>query len=1004
MAQVSRRLRAFRMGWIALSIGVAAAVCLTPQSAYAEGTWIPAPDVADVAYDAPTGILYMTARSSVLRWSMAQRKFLSPLRVTGADFKGIDISPDGKLIALTNESSGAGLYLLDSSKGTVAPVAGTPAAREIAVTAGSNVLFAPFASDAKVYRYNLSTRRVTIVAGPFMDPKLASSADGRFAAWTDTGFSDGMMGWFRVSDQKVNAHRTNEYNYDVAISRDASEFAFSSSGGVVICNNNLDPIGVRIGGRALAYHPKRDLVYGSLLDSDTVAVYDTRDYSLTNTRNLQGYSRQIEVSRDGKYLFAVMHGGVMYTDLARSFTGTVSSSYHGLPVASARIGVYRTVGDEWSRVATLTANAQGAWSYATEATAATRFAVTDPAGGHDSRWIGSDPSTATSYVLRPDGVTTVDTTLAVTPGATIGGRVVDRLDDPIAGATVTLFAAKGDAQLESTTTGPGGDFVFGDLPPATYHIGISETGTQPAAWFHPGKLEISRAAVVTIGTARNVDLGDCEPPPAPHFGGTVRDSSGKPLGGIVVRAYDAATLWETGSGAPAVEVTTAPDGGFVLGGVDADRLYVIAYCDRSDTRRDSVWPGTGWHIADSWAATPTVESGPRHFDARLATVASVMASRGVRVAGADRYSTSLATSRKSFDTAATVVLAGGAGYADALAASPLAGVTRSPVILVRPDRLDAATLAELRRLRTQNVVIVGGVSAVSQAVANSLSRAGLKVRRISGANRYEVASKVALEVYSRTPNKEPFVVRGDVFTDALSVSSFAYMQRRPILLCPTEGMNKPVRDAWIRMHRGAGDTAVFVGGPASITDDMYHDFREVSGAALDSRNVWIWNKSSPDRYGTSQAVVAFFQDYYYQLVGGFDFVGLASGEVFADALSGGAASGHRGGPLVLTNGRRLSPAARSSISGSGPYALALQAYGGTAALSDSTLGTARQALGSWLYDIDQPIVAGTLTNRVDAVGPAILSADAIDGRTLNSEPHLPDTAPMRRQPGNLLGD
>jgi len=104
------------------------------------------------------------------------------------------------------------------------------------------------------------------------------------------------------------------------------------------------------------------------------------------------------------------------------------------------------------------------------------------------------------------------------------------------------------------------------------------------------------------------------------------------------------------------------------------------------------------------AVSPTVE-------AAVASIASV-----TRVAGGDRYATSAAVSADTFASAATVYIATGKQFADALAAGPLAAGTTSPVLLVS-DSVSRVVCDEIGRLDPLQVVALGSTSAVSDGVA-----------------------------------------------------------------------------------------------------------------------------------------------------------------------------------------------------------------------------------------------------------------------------------------------
>ena len=84
-----------------------------------------------------------------------------------------------------------------------------------------------------------------------------------------------------------------------------------------------------------------------------------------------------------------------------------------------------------------------------------------------------------------------------------------------------------------------------------------------------------------------------------------------------------------------------------------------------------------------------------------------------RVGGADRYATSADLSRATFSPGvATVYVATGVNFADALSAAALG----SPVLLSRASCVPASVKAELDRLGAGRVVVLGGTTALSDAV------------------------------------------------------------------------------------------------------------------------------------------------------------------------------------------------------------------------------------------------------------------------------------------------
>ncbi len=91
-----------------------------------------------------------------------------------------------------------------------------------------------------------------------------------------------------------------------------------------------------------------------------------------------------------------------------------------------------------------------------------------------------------------------------------------------------------------------------------------------------------------------------------------------------------------------------------------------------------------------------------------------------RIAEGDRYGTAAAISRGHAPRAGVAYLATGQAYPDALTGAALAGSRDAPVLLTRTDRLPAVTRAELERLQPQEIVILGGTGAVSNAVEREL--------------------------------------------------------------------------------------------------------------------------------------------------------------------------------------------------------------------------------------------------------------------------------------------
>ena len=171
--------------------------------------------------------------------------------------------------------------------------------------------------------------------------------------------------------------------------------------------------------------------------------------------------------------------------------------------------------------------------------------------------------------------------------------------------------------------------------------------------------------------------------------------------------------------------------------------------------------------------------------------------------------------------ATTVFIARADDYADALAASPLAAAAGGSILFVEGDEVDAATLAELERISPDEVVILGGTAAVSQAVEDQLTEAGYTTRRIAGDNRFDTALDVAAELTGGECPGTFYFVEGENaddtrgWPDAVNAATIAGVGGDPIL--PVNAERYPTE---IGEYVGTcPDTAkIIVGGPAAVTE------------------------------------------------------------------------------------------------------------------------------------------------------------------------------------------
>ena len=244
-----------------------------------------------------------------------------------------------------------------------------------------------------------------------------------------------------------------------------------------------------------------------------------------------------------------------------------------------------------------------------------------------------------------------------------------------------------------------------------------------------------------------------------------------------------------------------------------------------------------------------------------------------RLWGDTRYDTMRVVATTGFTRASTVVLACGDNYPDALAAASIAGINDSPVLLTGKDALPTQTADAIKLLGANKAILLGGEAAVSSNVANSLAGMGLEVSRIQGQTREQTAALIAEDVVSQSSPDTIIIANGYVPWDSLSVSPYAYSNGFPVLLTGANGLLSEDVLRSIRAMPGLRK-AIVVGGPNAVNEGI--------SAQLGDLQVQRWWGQT--RYETSHAIAA------CSISSGSSasVVGIASGENFPDALTGGA--------------------------------------------------------------------------------------------------------------------
>jgi putative cell wall-binding protein len=190
-----------------------------------------------------------------------------------------------------------------------------------------------------------------------------------------------------------------------------------------------------------------------------------------------------------------------------------------------------------------------------------------------------------------------------------------------------------------------------------------------------------------------------------------------------------------------------------------------------------------------------------------------------RRSGADRYevAANLAADVPASDV---VFVASGLVYPDGLTGAALAGSLDAPVLLVRTTEVPSATLQQLQRLAPEEIVVLGGPVTITDSVLDQLSAYG-PVRRVSGADRYEVAASVAA---SWTAADEVYVASGLVWPDALAGAARAAATGSPLLLVRTADVPEVTAT---QLRRLAPGRVLVLGGPVTVEERVLTELRTI---------------------------------------------------------------------------------------------------------------------------------------------------------------------------------
>jgi len=311
-----------------------------------------------------------------------------------------------------------------------------------------------------------------------------------------------------------------------------------------------------------------------------------------------------------------------------------------------------------------------------------------------------------------------------------------------------------------------------------------------------------------------------------------------------------------------------------------------------------------------------------------------------RLAGSNRYTTSVEIAKSQFPTAGTVstaVFATGENYPDGLSATALAAMVNGPVYLVRKNSLPSEVAADFLRIYDKksdakvDAYVVGGTAAISAGVEAAIAALdpSITTKRLAGPNRKGTSIEVNEEqdaLRGRGP-KQLVLARSNDFADALTGGSIAgntgiQNDFMGVLLTEPNSLDSGV-STYLASVGSTLDTVHIIGGTSAISAGV--------ATAVDAVAKSVVRHAGGNRYATAAQVAT---DFYKGSLAPQTF-GLASGTNFADALPGGLWTALHLSPLLLTAPTTLSTDTGDYLRDNAGTINSGTAFGGSAALSQA---------------------------------------------------------------------
>ncbi|MBM7605570.1 cell wall-associated protease [Metabacillus crassostreae] len=191
-----------------------------------------------------------------------------------------------------------------------------------------------------------------------------------------------------------------------------------------------------------------------------------------------------------------------------------------------------------------------------------------------------------------------------------------------------------------------------------------------------------------------------------------------------------------------------------------------------------------------------------------------------RISGTDRYETSVNIA-KQVGNSASVVVATGEDFADALSIAPIAAQLEIPILLTKKDSVPPSVTQFVKDEMTLDSFVIGGKGVISDNVANTFPAH----ERISGTNRYTTNSNI-IEYFADVIDLDyPVIATGENYPDALAGSAFAASYWNPVILTHPTNSQQTTKDT-VQRYSTLAEIYFVIGGEKALPDSTVNSLFE----------------------------------------------------------------------------------------------------------------------------------------------------------------------------------